>query len=120
MASLNLIIITGNLGNDPEMRRTRGDKVYTTFNVATNFTKTSLDGERQQHTEWFSVFTYDCLAEQCNQFLAKGKTVQVIGRIHLNRWEDGEGKMKCRNEIRANQVIFLDKPSDNNGESEED
>jgi len=110
LASLNNQEIIGNLGNDPEMRTTYGGKPMTVFNVATNYVQTSQDGERKQATEWFTVVAYNKLAEQCNQFLAKGKSVYAQGRLHLKQWQDDSGNFHARNEIVASRVIFLDKP----------
>jgi single-strand DNA-binding protein len=109
MPSLNKITIIGNVGNEPEMRFTPNGKPVTSFSVATNWVYTSPEGERRQETEWFNVVAWNRLAEQCNQFLAKGKLVYVEGRIHTRNWESQDGQTHTRMEVIANRVIFLDR-----------
>jgi single-strand DNA-binding protein len=109
MPSLNKITIIGNVGNEPEMRFTPNGKPVTSFSVATNWVYTSPEGERRQETEWFNVVAWNRLAEQCNQFLAKGKLVYTEGRIHTRNWESQDGQAHTRIEVIANRVIFLDR-----------
>lgn len=109
MPSLNKVTIIGNVGNEPEMRFTPNGKPVTSFSVATNWVFTSPEGERKQETEWFNVVAWNRLAEQCNQFLAKGKLVYVEGRIHTRNWEGQDGQSHSRMEVVANRVIFLDR-----------
>jgi len=109
MPSLNKVTVIGNVGNEPEMRFTPNGKPVTSFSVATNWVFTSPEGERRQETEWFNVVAWNRLAEQCNQFLAKGKLVYVEGRIHTRNWEGQDGQSHSRMEVIANRVIFLDR-----------
>lgn len=109
MPSLNKVTIIGNVGNEPEMRFTPNGKPVTSFSVATNWVYTTPDGERKQETEWFNIIAWNRLAEQCNQFLAKGKLVYAEGRIHTRNWEGQDGQSHTRMEVIANRVIFLDK-----------
>lgn len=109
MPSLNKVTIIGNVGNEPEMRFTPNGKPVTSFRVATNWVYNSPEGERMQETEWFSVVAWNKLAEQCNQFLGKGKLVYVEGRIHTRNWESQDGQSHSRIEVIANRVIFLDR-----------
>jgi single-strand DNA-binding protein len=109
MPSLNKIIIIGNVGNEPEMRFTPNGKPVTSFSVATNWVYTTPEGEKKQETEWFSIVAWNRLAEQCNQFLAKGKLVYAEGRIHTRSWEGQDGQQHSRPEVIANRVIFLDR-----------
>jgi single-strand DNA-binding protein len=109
MPSLNKITIIGNVGNEPEMRFTPNGKPVTSFSVATNWVYTSPEGERRQETEWFNIVAWNRLAEQCNQFLAKGKLVYAEGRIHTRNWESQDGQTHTRIEVIANRVIFLDR-----------
>ncbi|GAG50539.1 unnamed protein product, partial [marine sediment metagenome] len=67
------------------------------------------EGERKEETEWFMVVTWSRLAEQCNQFLTKGRLVYVEGRLRLHTWEGQDGQKRYRNEIVADRVSFLDK-----------
>ncbi len=109
MVSVNKMIVIGNLGSEPEMRFTPNGKPVTSFSVATNWRYTTPDGERKEETEWFTVVTWGKLAEQCNQFLAKGRLVYVEGRFHTRSWEGQDGQKRSRNEIVADRVSFLDK-----------
>ncbi len=109
MVGLNKVLIIGNVGTDPEMRYTANGNPVTSFRIATSRTYTSSDGERHQETEWFTVVSWNQLAEQCNQFLSKGRMVYVEGRLHSHSWEGQDGQTRFRNEIVANKVLFLDR-----------
>ncbi len=109
MVSVNRIIIIGNLGRDPEMRFTPNGKPVTSFSVATSRRYTTSEGEQREETEWFTVETWNRLAEQCNQFLTKGRLVYVEGRLRTHTWEGQDGQRHYRNEIVADRVSFLDR-----------
>ena len=109
MASLNKVMIIGNLGSEPEMRFTPNGNPVTSFRIATNRMYTTPDGERKQETEWFSVVVWNKLAEQCNQYLSKGRLVYAEGRLHTRTWESQDGQKHSRPEIVANRVVFLDR-----------
>ncbi len=109
MVGLNKVMIIGNIGTEPEMRFTASGNPVTTFRMATSRTYTAPDGERKQETEWFSVITWNKLAETCNQFLAKGKRAYVEGRLQTRTWDGPDGQKHYRVEIVANTVLFLDR-----------
>jgi len=109
MASLNKVMIIGNLGGEPEMRFTPNGNQVTTFQVATNWVYTTPQGERKQETDWFTVVTWNKLAEQCNQFLTKGRLVYAEGRLRTRTWETQDGQKRFRVEVVANRVTFLDR-----------
>jgi len=109
MLSLNKMMIIGNVGSEPEMRFTPNGNPVTSFRVATNRVYTTAEGERRQETEWFTVVAWNRLAENCNQFLAKGRTVYAEGRLHMRTWETQDGQKHSRPEIIASRVIFLDR-----------
>jgi len=116
-------MVIGNLGTDPEMRFTPSGRPVTSFRIATTRTYMSPEGEKRQETEWFSVITWNKLAETCNQFLAKGRRAYVEGRLRTHSWEGQDGQRRFRTEIVANRVIFLDRagvaPLPEEGEAEE-
>ena len=112
VAGLNKIMVIGNLGTDPEMRYTPSGNPVTSFRLAASRTYTTADGERRDETEWFTVVTWQRLAELCNQFLSKGRRAYVEGRLRGRTWEGRDGQMRFVNEIVANQVLFLDQPAD--------
>lgn len=109
MASLNKVMIIGNLGSEPEMRFTPKGNPVTSFRVATNRVYTTANGERREETEWFNVVAWGRLAEQCNQFLSKGRLVYAEGRLHTRAWESQDGQKHYRTEVIANRVSFLDR-----------
>ena len=121
MASLNKVMIIGNVGGEPEMRYTPDGKPVTSFRVATNRLYTTLEGERRQETEWFTVVAWGKLAEQCNQFLSKGRLVYAEGRLRTRSWDDQSGQRRYRTEVIAERVNFLDRrdssvPEDRGGQ----
>ncbi|MBU2008317.1 MAG: single-stranded DNA-binding protein [Chloroflexi bacterium] len=124
MASLNKVILIGNVGNDPEMRYTPDGKPVTSFNLAVSRRYTTREGERREETEWFTVVTWNRLAETCNQFLAKGRRAYVEGRLRSRVWEGQDGQKRFRNEVIANKVVFLDRqpvaPASEEGAQEEE
>jgi single-strand DNA-binding protein len=109
MVGLNKMIVIGNVGTDPEMRYTPNGNPVTSFRLATGRSYTASDGERRQETEWFTIVAWNQLAEQCNQFLVKGKKVYVEGRLKSHTWTSTDGQTRFRNEIIANRVLFLDR-----------
>ena len=109
MASLNKVMIIGNLGSEPEMRFTPSGNPVTSFRVATNRVYNTPEGERKEETEWFTVITWGRLAEQCNQFLGKGRLVYAEGRLRTRTWEGQDGQKHYRTEVVANRVTFLDR-----------
>jgi single-strand DNA-binding protein len=109
MASLNKVMLIGNLGSDPEMRFTPNGNPVTSFRMATSRSFLDSDGERRQETEWFTVVVWGKQAESCNQFISKGKQVYVEGRLRTRSWEGQDGQKRFRTEVVANRVIFLDR-----------
>lgn len=109
MASLNKVMLIGNIGSDPEMRFTPNGNPVTSFAMAVSRNFTTREGERRQETEWFTVVTWNRLAETCNQFLTKGRRAYVEGRLRTRSWEGQDGQKRFRNEIIANRVVFLDR-----------
>lgn len=108
MSGLNKMLTIGNLGTDPEMRYTAGGVPVTSFRLATNRSYTTSDGERRDETEWFTIVAWRGLAEQCNQYLTKGRRVYVEGRLNSRSWQGQDGQNRFTNEITADRVLFLD------------
>lgn len=109
MASLNRVMLIGNVGTDPEMRFTPSGNPVTSFRVATNRVYTTSEGERKQETEWFTVVAWRKLAESCNQFLTKGQRVYVEGNLRTRNWEGRDGQKRTAVEVIASRVLFLDR-----------
>jgi len=112
VAGLNKMTVIGNLGTDPEMRYTPNGRAVTSFRIAVTLSYTGADGERQSDTEWFSVVAWNQLAELCNQYLSKGRKAYVDGRLRSNTWTGQDGQTRHTNEIVADRVVFLDRPSE--------
>ena len=110
MAGLNKVMVIGNLGADPEMRYTADGNALTSFRVAASRNYSTPEGERREETEWFSVVAWRKLAEQCSQFLQKGRRVYVEGRLRTRSWDTPEGQKRYRTEVVADRVLFLDRP----------
>ena len=117
MAGLNKIMVIGNVGTDPEMRYTPSGSPVTSFRLATNRRYTTQEGERRDETEWFTIVAWSSLAEQVNQYLAKGRRAYVEGRLHSHSYQGNDGPMRFTNEIIADRVLFLDRAG--TGEREE-
>ena len=107
--SVNKAIIVGNLGRDPEVRYTPGGQAVANFTVATNETWNDKSGQKQERTEWHRIVVWGRLAELCGEYLSKGRTVYVEGRLQTREWTNKEGAKQYTTEIVAQTVQFLDK-----------
>ena len=108
MASVNKVIIIGNLGRDPELRYTPSGAAVCNVSIATTRNWKSKDsGERVEETEWHRVVFYDRLAEIAGEYLKKGRPVFVEGRLKTRKWQDKEGKDNYTTEIIAEQMQLL-------------
>src|SRR3989304_3307902 len=106
MASLNKMIVIGNGGNDPEMRYPPDGNPVTSFNIAVSRRFTTREGERKEETEWFTVVTWNRLAETCNQCLARGRRAFGEGPLRARAGEGQDGQKRSRHEIVADKVVF--------------
>ena len=107
MASINKVILVGNLGRDPELRYTQSGKAVASFSLATTDRFSNREGERQERTEWHRITVWDKTAENCAQYLSKGRSVYVEGRLQTREWEDKEGQKRRTTEVIAQTVQFL-------------
>ena len=103
--SINKVFLLGNIGRDPELRKTNSGKAVATFTMATSERGRAEGGE--QRTEWHRIVVWDRLAEQCDQYLSKGRQVHVEGRLQTRTWDDRNGQRRQTTEIVANTVLFL-------------
>lgn len=108
------IVIVGNVGRDPEMRYTPTGQAVTSFSVATNRQYTGSDGQPVKETIWFRISTWGKLAETCNQYLKKGRTVLIEGRLMPDPstggpriWKRQDGSPAASFEVTASTVRFL-------------
>jgi single-strand DNA-binding protein len=109
-AGVNKVILIGNLGRDPELRYTAGGTAVANFTLATSEQWRDKQGASQERTEWHRIVAWGRTAELCAQYLAKGRTVYVEGRIQSREWEDKEGQKRRTTEVVANTVQFLGSP----------
>ncbi len=107
MAGVNKAILVGNLGRDPELRKTQNGQVVVNFTLATSETWTDKSGERVERTEWHKIVVWGKTGEMCAQYLSKGRTVYIEGRIQTREWEDKEGIKRYTTEINAQTVNFI-------------
>lgn len=108
MASVNKVIIIGNLGKDPEVRYTPGGDAIANITVATTDTwKDKATGEKKEATEWHRVVFFGKLAEVVGQYLKKGHQVYVEGSLRTRKWQDKEGHDRYTTEIRADEMKML-------------
>ena len=104
--ALNKVMLIGNVGKDPEIRSANGIPVAS-FPLATTEVFSSKSGQRQEHTEWHNIVVFGKTAENCSNYLKKGREVFIEGRIQTRKWQDKEGKDRYTTEILAGAVQFV-------------
>lgn len=108
MASINQVILIGNLGADPELRTMPNGEAVANIRLATTESwKDKATGEKKDLTEWHRVVFYRKLAEIVGQYLKKGSAVYVEGRIRTRKWQDKDGQERYTTEIEANEMQML-------------
>ena len=105
--SVNIAILVGNLGRDPEVRFTQSGRAVANFSIATTEMWTAPDGNRQEKTEWHNIVVWGKQAETCGQYLSKGRQVFIQGSIRTRSYEDKTGNKRYVTEIVAQRVRFL-------------
>jgi single-strand DNA-binding protein len=105
---VNKVTLLGNLGKDPEIKSTPSGMSIATFSLATTERAKDKDGNWQDRTEWHNVKAFGRTAEVVGEYLKKGRTVYIEGRIHYDSWDDKEtGQKKYRTEIIVNDLIMV-------------
>ena len=107
MGSVNKVILVGNLGKDAEVRVTPGGQSVASFSIATTENWTSKEGEKKEQTEWHRIVFFDKLAEIAGEYLKKGRSVYVEGRLQTRKWTDKDGVEKYTTEIVATEMQML-------------
>jgi single-strand DNA-binding protein len=107
MASVNKVILIGNLGKDPELRYTPGGAAVVNFSIATNEKWKDKEGNPQERTEWHNIVLWGRLAEIANDYLRKGSPVYIEGRLQTRNWEDRDGNKRYTTEIVGMQMQML-------------
>jgi len=107
MASLNKVMLIGNLGKDPEVRYTTSGQAVASFSIATSEKFKNRNGEMEERTEWHNVVLWGRQAEIAGEYLAKGRTVFIEGRLQTRKWQDKEGKDRYTTEIVGDRMQML-------------
>ena len=108
MASVNKVILIGNLGRDPEVRYTPSGSAVCNVNlVTTRSWKSKESGEKVEETEWHRIVFYDRLAEIAGEYLKKGRSIYVEGRLKTRKWTDKDGAEKYTTEVIAQEMNML-------------
>ena len=107
MASLNKVMLIGNLGKDPEVRYTAGGTAVASFSLATSEKFKNKSGDFEEKTEWHNITLWARLAEIAGEYLSKGKTVYIEGRLQTRKWQDKDGKDRYTTEIVGEKMQML-------------
>lgn len=107
MASVNKVILVGNLGRDPEVRFMPNGDAVCNFSIATTDSWRDKAGAKQERTEWHNIVMYRKLAEIAGEYLKKGRPVYVEGRLQTRKWQTKEGQDRYTTEIIADQMQML-------------
>ncbi len=114
MASVNKVILVGNLGRDPEVRFLPSGEAVANLNLATTDTWKDKAGEKQESTEWHRISFFGRQAEVCQQYLSKGSQIYVEGSLRTRKWQDKEGQERTTTEIRGDRMQMLGGKSGSN------
>lgn len=104
---MNLVILIGRLGKDPETRYTGGGQAVCNFSVATDESYKDRNGEKQKKTEWHKIVAWGKTAEIAQQYLKKGNQVSLEGKIQSREWQDKEGQKRWSTEVVVNRLHLL-------------
>lgn len=107
MASVNKVILIGNLGADPAVRYTQNGTAVANFNIATQEQWKNKDGEKEKKTEWHKIVAWGRLGEICGEYLSKGSPVYIEGRLQTREWENRDGEKRYMTEIIATSMQML-------------
>lgn len=108
MASVNKVIVLGNLGTDPEVRYMPSGGAVVNLSIATTSQwKDKSSGERREKTEWHRVVLYNRLAEVAGEYLRKGRSVYIEGRLETRKWQDKDGTDRYSTEIIGDQMQMI-------------
>jgi len=118
MASVNKVILLGNLGRDPETRYTTGGDAVTNLRIATSEQWKDKSGEKQERTEWHTVVLFGRQAEIASEYLKKGRSVYIEGRLQTRKYTDKEGVEKYSTEIVADRMQLLGSAREGGGDVE--
>ena len=107
MASVNKVILVGNLGRDPEMRYMPSGDALASFSIATTDSWKDKNGQKQERTEWHRISMFGKQAEIAGEYLKKGSSVYIEGRLQTRKWQDKEGNERQTTEVVADRMQML-------------
>jgi single-strand DNA-binding protein len=117
--SVNKVILVGNLGKDPELRKTQNAQMpVCSFAIATSDRRKDAAGQWIDQTEWHRIVTFGATAENCAKYLKKGRQVYIEGKLVTRKWADQEGKDRYTTEVIGNIVQFLGNRQDQGAANE--
>jgi len=114
--TVNKVILVGRLGADPEIKYTPSGRAFANFNVATNAVWKDQDGNQKDRTDWHRVVAWGKLAEIIGEYLKKGSSVYLEGRLQTRSWDDQNGLKRYITEVVANDMEMLGKKETDSGE----
>ena len=114
MASVNKVILLGNLGKDPELKVTTGGSAVCNFSIATSEKYTDSSGQLQEKTEWHRIVVWGKAAENAAKYLKKGKSAWIEGKLSTRSWDDSTGQKRFQTEVIADDVRYMS-PRDSGG-----
>jgi single-strand DNA-binding protein len=112
MASVNKVILIGNLGRDPEVRFTQGGTPVANFTMATTDRWNDPSGEKKEKTEWHRIVVWGKTAEIAGEYLRKGRPVYIEGSLQTREWVDRDGNKRYTTEVRAQRLQLLGRAED--------
>jgi len=115
MASLNKVMLIGNLGKDPEVRYTASGQAVASFSLATSEKFKGKSGEWEERTEWHNITLWGKLAEIAGEYLSKGKTVYIEGRLQTRKWQDKSGNDRYTTDIVGDKMQMLSPKGERRG-----
>jgi single-strand DNA-binding protein len=107
VGSINKVILVGNLGADPELKKTASSVAVCNLSVATSEVFKDRAGQRQERTEWHRVVVWGTQAEHCARYLGKGRPVYIEGRLQTRTWEAKDGQKRSSTDVVADKIVFL-------------
>jgi single-strand DNA-binding protein len=119
MASVNKVILIGNLGSDPDVRHFDSGSVVANITLATTESYKDKQGNRKDITEWHDIELWEGLAKISEQYLKKGDQIYIEGKIKTDTWQDENGQNRKKVKIRGVNMTMLKRKSDNNQQSQQ-
>lgn len=117
MRGINKVILVGNLGKDPELRKLDSGASLTRFPLATSDSYTDKEGNKIDQTEWHNIVLWRGLADVADNYLKKGSKVYIEGKLKTRSYQDKDGNTKYTTEIVGDQMVMLDSKGENSGGS---